>query len=120
LSDHQRNRPSFGASHGSVLCHRRFAVTENPWFGFYLAVRGKLDRKEGAFDLGRFELPVAVVALIWLALAMFVLVTPDEAFVPVMIVVGLMLAGGLFFLGILIFDRKSLDSAPDAEPVFTH
>jgi hypothetical protein len=47
-------------------------------------------------------------------------VTPDEAFVPVMIVVGLMLAGGLFFLGILIFDRKSLDSAPDAEPVFTH
>jgi len=86
----------------------------------YLAVRGKLDRKEGAFDLGRFELPVAVVALIWLALAMFVLVTPDEAFVPVMIVVGLMLAGGLFFLGILIFDRKSLDSAPDAEPVFTH
>src|SRR3954451_19520090 len=34
LSDHQRNRPSFGASHGSVLCHRRFAVTENPWFGY--------------------------------------------------------------------------------------
>src|SRR5689334_19746871 len=34
LADHQRNRPSFDASHGSVLCHRRFAVTENPWFGF--------------------------------------------------------------------------------------
>jgi hypothetical protein len=37
LSDYQRNRPSFGASHGSVLCHRRFAVTENPWFGFFNA-----------------------------------------------------------------------------------
>jgi amino acid transporter len=86
----------------------------------YLAVRAKLGRKEGAFDLGRFELPVAIVALIWLALAMFVLVTPNEAIVPVMIVVGLMLVGSLFFLGILIFDRKSLDSAPEAQPVVTH
>ena len=29
----------------------------------YLAVRRGLDRREGAFDLGRFELPVAIVAL---------------------------------------------------------
>jgi amino acid transporter len=85
----------------------------------YLAVRGKLDRKEGAFDLGRFELPVAIGALIWLAMAMFVLVTPSKALVPVLIVVGLMLVGGLFFLGILIFDRKSLDSEPEAQPVVT-
>ena len=86
----------------------------------YLAVRGKLERKEGAFDLGRFELPIAVVALIWLVLAMFILVTPNAAFIPAMIVTGLMLIGGLFFLGILIFDRKSLDSEPEAQPVFTH
>jgi amino acid transporter len=86
----------------------------------YLAVRGRLDRKEGAFDLGRFELPVAIIALIWLAVAMFVLVTPAEALVAVLIVVGLMLVGGLFFLGILMFDRKSLDSEPDVAPVFTH
>src|SRR4051794_32454124 len=85
----------------------------------YLAVRGKLDRKEGAFDLGRFELPVAVVALIWLALAMFVLVTPDEAFVPVMIVVGLMLAGGLFFFFIFIFFPQTLANAPAPAPVLT-
>ena len=42
----------------------------------YLAVRRRLDRKEGAFDLGRFELPVAIVALIWLVVATVVLVTP--------------------------------------------
>src|SRR3954471_7058272 len=86
----------------------------------YLAVRGRLDRREGAFDLGRFELPVAITALIWLAVALFVLVTPGEALIPVLIVGGLMLVGGLYFLGILIFDRKSLDSEPDAAPVFTH
>jgi amino acid transporter len=86
----------------------------------YLAVRGKLERKEGAFDLGRFELPIAIAALIWLVLAMFILVTPNAAFIPAMIVTGLMLIGGLFFLGILIFDRKSLNSEPEAQPVFTH
>ena len=78
----------------------------------YLAVRGKLGRQEGAFDLGWFELPIAIAALIWLVLAMFILVTPNAAFIPAMIVTGLMLIGGLFFLGILIFDRKSLDSEP--------
>lgn len=26
----------------------------------YLAVRGRSDRRQGAFDLGRFELPVAI------------------------------------------------------------
>ena len=86
----------------------------------YQAVRGRLDRRQGAFDLGRFELPVAITALIWLAVALFVLVTPAEALVPVLIVGGLILVGGLYFLGMLIFDRKALDSEPDAAPVFTH
>ncbi|MFD8633796.1 amino acid permease [Streptomyces sp. NPDC059533] len=45
----------------------------------HLAVRGRLGRQEGAFDLGRTELPVAVCALLWTALALFVLVTPKEA-----------------------------------------
>ena len=31
----------------------------------YLAVRNRLERKKGAFDLGRFELPVAIGALVW-------------------------------------------------------
>ena len=35
----------------------------------YLVVRRRLERKEGGFNLGRFELPVAVAALIWVACA---------------------------------------------------
>ncbi|MGZ9934236.1 APC family permease [Streptomyces sp. NC-S4] len=84
----------------------------------YLAVRGRLGRQEGAFDLGRLELPVAVCALAWTLLALFVLVTPREALVPVVVVGGLLVLGGLFFLGMLLFDREALDTEPgeDAFP----
>ncbi|MFF4231669.1 APC family permease [Streptomyces sp. NPDC001820] len=78
----------------------------------YLAVRGRLDRKKGAFDLGRFELPVAICALVWTLVALFVLVSPREALVSVVIVVGLLLAGGLFFLVMLKFDRQALETEP--------
>ena len=40
----------------------------------YLAVRKRLEHKEGAFSLGRFELPVAIGALAWSAFVLFVLV----------------------------------------------
>lgn len=85
----------------------------------YLCVRGRLDRRTGAFDLGRFELPVAIVALVWVVAALFVLVTPGEALVPVLVVVGLLLVGGLFFVALLRFNRTSLDAAPDAATVLT-
>lgn len=48
----------------------------------YLAVRRRLERKEGAFSLGRFELPVAIAALVWVLVGVFVLVVPAEAVVP--------------------------------------
>ena len=78
----------------------------------YLTVRNRLDRREGAFDLGLFELPVAIVALLWLVVAMIVLVTPAAALVAVLIVIGLLLVGGLYFVGMLMFDRKSLWTEP--------
>ncbi|MCO6007165.1 amino acid permease [Actinoallomurus purpureus] len=86
----------------------------------YLAVRRRLGRKKGAFDLGRFELPVAIGALVWSVASLFFLVTPATAFVPVLIVVGLLLAGGLFLLGLLIFDREVLETEPGDVSVFTH
>jgi amino acid transporter len=52
----------------------------------YLAVRKRLDRKKGAFDLGRFELPVAIGALVWSVAALFALVSPPAAIVPVLVV----------------------------------
>jgi amino acid transporter len=78
----------------------------------YLAVRKGLERKEGGFSLGRFELPVAIAALIWVAAALFVLVTPADAFVPTLVVVGLIVAGGIYFAYMLIFNREVLDFEP--------
>ena len=82
----------------------------------YLVVRRRLDRKKGAFNLGRFELPVAICALVWVTVALFVLVVPGEALVPDLIVVGLIVAGGLFFLGLLKFNGEALESEPGAPP----
>src|SRR5262245_24696800 len=86
----------------------------------YLTVRTRLDRKKNAFDLGRFELPIAIVALVWLVVALFVLVSPREALIPVLIVVGFLLVGGLYFLGLLMFNRKSLEAAPGDIKVSKH
>jgi amino acid transporter len=48
----------------------------------HLAVRKRLDRKKGAFDLGRFELPVAIGALVWSVGALFALVSPPRLSSP--------------------------------------
>src|SRR6202012_4355741 len=74
----------------------------------YLAVRRRLGRREGAFDLRRFELPVAIIALVWLSAAIFVLAASETSIAPALIVVGLMLIGGLFFLALMVFDRDAL------------
>lgn len=76
----------------------------------YLVVRKRLEHKEGGFSLGRFELPVAVAAMIWVAFVLFVLVTPEAAFVPFLIVLGLILAGGVYFATMLVFHREVLDA----------
>ena len=86
----------------------------------YLSVRRRLDRKEGAFDLGRFELPVAIGALVWSVVVLFVLVTPSAAVVPVVIVVGLLLAGGLYFAYLFFFNRDVLETEPGELEVFKH
>ncbi|MER5386060.1 amino acid permease [Streptomyces sp. NPDC002688] len=96
------------------------AITYGSTVVLYLAVRGGLDRKKGAFDLGRFELPVAVCALVWTLVALFVLVSPRDALVSVVIVVGLLVAGGLFFLFMLKFDREVLEAEPGDVGAFKH
>jgi hypothetical protein len=81
----------------------------------YLAVRKRLDRKEGGFSLGRFELPVAYAALIWVVLALVALVTPGDASVPALVVLGLIVAGGIYFGYMLVFKREVLDTEPGVE-----
>ena len=78
----------------------------------YLVVRKQLGRKEGAFNLGRLELPVAIGALVWVVCALFVLTVPGESLIPDLIVVGLVAAGGLFFLSLLIFHPETLKAEP--------
>jgi amino acid transporter len=78
----------------------------------YLVVRKRLERKEGRFKLGRFELPISIAALVWVAGALFVLVTPDDALVPNLIVVGLILAGGIYFGWMMLVNRDVLDVEP--------
>lgn len=78
----------------------------------YLVVRKRLERQEGGFSLGRFELPVSVAALVWVACALFVLVTAGDALVPNLIVVGLLLAGGIYFTKMMIFNHDVLDVEP--------
>jgi amino acid transporter len=79
----------------------------------YLTVRKRLEHKEGGFSLGRFEMPVAVAALIWEAFVLFVLVTPGGNTIPVLIVIGLILAGGVYFGYMYFFHRQVLDTEPD-------
>ena len=78
----------------------------------YLSVRRRLDRKEGGFDLGRYELPVAIGALVWCLFALFVLVAPAEALIPLLIVVGLLLAGGVYFAYLLVRNPEVLETEP--------
>lgn len=78
----------------------------------YLAVRRRLESKEGAFNLGRFDLPVAVAALVWIVLALFVLVTPDDAMIPSLIVIGLILVGAVYFAKMMIFNPEVLATEP--------
>lgn len=84
----------------------------------YLAVRKRLERKEGGFSLGRFELPVAVAALLWVLFVLFVLVTPDDAAVSNLIVVGLILAGGVYFAYLWFFHREVLETEPGDADAF--
>lgn len=48
-----------------LLVQTVIAVAYGSTIVLYLAVRKRLDRRKGAFDLGRFELPVAICALVW-------------------------------------------------------
>jgi amino acid transporter len=86
----------------------------------YLSVRKRLDRAEGAFDLGRFEMPVAIAALVWTLIALFALVSPTQARVPVLVVIGLLLAGGAYFAYLFISKRDVLETEPGHLTVFEH
>ena len=86
----------------------------------YLGVRKRLGRQEDAFDLGRFEIPVAIGALVWSAIVVFVLVSPPQALVADLISIGILVGGGLYWAYLLIAKREVLESEPGKADVFAH
>jgi len=86
----------------------------------YLSVRKRLDRQEGAFDIGRFETPVSIAALVWSICSLVALLSPASALVPIMIVTGLLVVGGLYFAYMMTFNRDVLDHEPGDLAVFSH
>lgn len=52
--------------------------------------------------------------------ALFVLTVPGEARLPDLIVVGLALAGGVFFLGLRTFRPEALETEPGDVSVVEH
>lgn len=78
----------------------------------YLVVRKALGRRQGAFDLGKFELPIAIAALIWVLFGLFVLVSSGTA-VPVLVVIGLVVAGAVYLGYLLAFAPHALSSTVD-------
>jgi amino acid transporter len=93
------------------------ALTYGAIVVLYLAVRKRLEKKEGGFSLGRYEVPIAIAALVWVAFAIFTLVTPEAAFVPTLVVLGIVLTGGIYFAYMMIFTHEVLESEP-GEDVF--
>ncbi len=93
---------------GAIFMFVAYAMT----IVLYLAVRSRLDRREGAWDLGRFETPVAIVALVWVLVAVFVAIATSETAAPVLIVVGLVLAGGVYLAYLVRFRRRVLTHEP--------
>lgn len=86
----------------------------------YLGVRKRLGRQEDAFDLGRFDMPVAIGALVWSVLVVFVLVSPPEALTAVLISVGVLVAGGAYLAYLLMFNREVLETEPGDTKVVGH
>ena len=62
--------------------------------------------------LGPFQ--VFAISFAFISVAVGILVVPASAHVPDLIAAGLVLAGGLYFLAMLTFDRKPLETEPDA------
>jgi amino acid transporter len=97
------------------------AITYGLVVALYLVVRHRLDRRSGAFDLGRFEVPVAVAALVWSVCAVVVLLSPIDATVPAVIVGGLILLGAMYFAYLMIYRRDVLLTEPGQDrTVFGH
>lgn len=84
----------------------------------YLAVRKRLERREGTFNLGRFEVPVATVALVWVLAVLCVLVASSNLWVTTAVVGGTLALGGIYLGYLIKFKRDIIESEPGKADIF--
>lgn len=80
----------------------------------FLATRSKLPTSSRYFDLGRWAVPIALTALLWLCFELSALLLPSIFWTSVKIVGIFLGAGLLIFLGNWLFNRESLEHEPGA------
>ncbi|OYN77964.1 APC family permease [Mycolicibacterium sphagni] len=84
----------------------------------YMATRHKLDRTAAGFDLGRWEWPVAIGALAWVVISLFVVIASSATLTPIVIAFGLSAAGLLYFGYMWKFNREVLEHEPGDPNMF--
>ncbi|MFC5063642.1 APC family permease [Actinomycetospora atypica] len=75
----------------------------------YLRKRRALPRGDGGFDLGRVDRPVAVVALLWMIAALFVVLVSSTTLASLLIVAVLLAIGVVHFLYMHFYDPAALE-----------
>lgn len=100
---------------GTILGTALYAMTVL----LYLGVRHKLVRGgDGGFDLGRFDGPVAIAALVWVLASLAVVLASSVTVPSLLIVTGLLGAGLAYFLYMWKFDRAALENEPGDPELF--
>jgi len=85
----------------------------------YLAVRRKFAGGDGGFDLGRFDIPVAIAALVWVVVSLVTVLLSSTTVASLLIVVGLLATGFAYFVYMWCFDRDVLEHEPGDPDMFT-
>ncbi|HEX5143384.1 MAG TPA: APC family permease [Mycobacterium sp.] len=93
---------------GTILGISLYAMT----VALYLAVRRKLVRGNGGFDLGRFDGPVAIAALVWVVGSLLTVLVSCTTWASVLIVSGLLAVGFAYFVYMWKFNRQVLEQEP--------
>lgn len=80
----------------------------------YLGTRSQLPHRSDRFDLGRWSLPIAIAALLWVVFELVALLGPSVFWEPVKLVGVIAAIGAVIFAGFLIFSPDTLSREPGA------
>lgn len=79
----------------------------------YLTARKKfIPAERTGFDLGRFDGPVAIAALVWVLFSLFVVLASSTTVATLLLVVGQFAVGAAYFVYMWRFNREVLESEP--------